>query len=98
MIATRKRSGSNSKRPKEKIIYIYEMLFKNEQFQNIDNIFWDEFFMFTPNVEHFESEIIKISNFEQVPYVRANINLLISQCLRALESGNFGESIKVFLN
>jgi hypothetical protein len=83
----RKRSGSNSKRPKEKIIYIYELLFKNEQFVNIDSIFWEEFFMFNPNIEHFEAEILKLSNIEQVPFVKNNINLLINQCIKALESG-----------
>lgn len=89
MITTRKRSGSNSKRPKEKIINFYELLFRNEEFQNKEDEFWnEEFFLCSPNQEHLESEIMKISsNLEQTVAIRKNLNLLITQCINTLDCG-----------
>lgn len=44
-MASRKRSGSGSKRPKEKVVYIYELLFRGEDPVNNNNEFWDSFFL-----------------------------------------------------
>lgn len=87
MIQMRKRSGSNSnKRHKEKIINLYELVFKNEEFQNKDE-FWEEFLSCNPNFEHLEMEIIKISAMDQATAVKTNLNLLITQCIKSLDCG-----------
>lgn len=81
----RKRSGSGSKRPKEKVVYIYELLFRGEDPVN-NNEFWDSFFLLQPNVESLENELTKLSN-DQLLIVKGNIKLLFTQCIQMLESG-----------
>lgn len=86
----RKRSGSGSKRPKEKVVYIYELLFRGEDPVNNKeswiNEFWDSFFLLQPNVESLENELTKLSN-DQLLLVKGNIKLLFTQCIQMLESG-----------
>lgn len=52
-MSSRKRSGSGSKRPKEKVVYIYEMIFRTD-FKDPTKTnpeFWHEFFLLQPNVD-----------------------------------------------
>lgn len=87
-MSSRKRSGSGSKRPKEKVVYIYEMLlrldFEDPAKNNAE--FWNEFFLLQPNVEVLETELTKLS-FEQLIALKRNINLLFTQSIELLDSG-----------
>ncbi|XP_037943088.1 armadillo-like helical domain-containing protein 3 [Teleopsis dalmanni] len=85
-MTSRKRSGSgSSKRPKEKVVYIYELFFRGED-PTIDSPeFWNEFFLLQPNVESLEAEVSKLTN-EVFPVVRDNLNLLFQKCIEMLET------------
>lgn len=87
-MSSRKRSGSGSKRPKEKVVYIYEMLLRPDFEDPIKNNseFWNEFFLLQPNVETLENELTKLS-FDQLIALKRNINLLFSQSIELLDSG-----------
>lgn len=85
-MTSRKRSGSgSSKRPKEKVVYIYELFLHGEDPSNQNPEFWNEFFLLQPNVEAFDCEISKLSN-EHLFSVRNNLNLMFSKCIDMLES------------
>lgn len=89
-MSSRKRSGSGSKRPKEKVVYIYEMIFRTD-FKDptkTNSEFWHEFFLLSPNVECLENEITKLS-CEQLIALKSNINLLFCRCIEMLDSGEF---------
>lgn len=89
-MSSRKRSGSGSKRPKEKVVYIYEMIFRVD-FKDPTKTnpeFWHEFFLLSPNVECLENEITKLS-CEQLIALKSNINLLFCRCIEMLDSGEF---------
>lgn len=64
-MTSRKRSGSASKRPKEKVVYLYEKFLyygaNKEQIENNPD-FWEEFFLLQPNVEILEAELLKLSS------------------------------------
>lgn len=82
----RKRSGSGSKRQfREKIVQIYESLFKGDTTIQNNPSFWDEFFLLKPNILHLEGEINKISP-NQLPNVKDNINLLFVKCIEMLST------------
>lgn len=81
----RKRSGSNSKKTKEK----YELLFKNEESEEVNEKFLAEIIGSNINCENFEIEVIKIVNIEQSAVVRRNLNLLLKECIKSLDSGEF---------
>lgn len=87
-MSSRKRSGSGSKRPKEKVVYIYEMLFRSdfEDPKQTNSEFWNEFFLLQPNLESLENEITKLS-CEQLVALKRNINLLFCQSIEILDSG-----------
>lgn len=85
-MTSRKRSGSGSKRPKEKVVYIYELLFRGEDPIKNNIEFWNEFFLLQPNIDCLESEIMKLTT-EQLATVKYNINLLFTQCIEMLEAG-----------
>lgn len=79
----RKRSGSNSKKTKEK----YEVLFKNEESEDINEKLLGEIIASNINCESFENEVNKIGNIEQLAVVRRNLNLLLKECIISLDSG-----------
>lgn len=87
-MSSRKRSGSGSKRPKEKVVYIYEMLlrpdFEDPVRSNAE--FWNEFFLLQPNVDVLETELNKLG-FDQLVAIKRNISLLFSQSIELLDSG-----------
>lgn len=89
-MSSRKRSGSGSKRPKEKVVFLYELLFRVdfEDPTKTNTEFWQEFFLLQPNAESLENEIIKLSP-EQLMCVKSNINLLFCQSIDMLDSGEF---------
>lgn len=64
-MTSRKRSGSGSKRPKEKVVYLYEKFLyfggNRDLFENNPE-FWEEFFLLQPNVEILEAELLKLSS------------------------------------
>lgn len=81
---TRKRSESGSKRQlKEKVVQVYESLFKGEDIYKTSPTFWEEFFLLKPKTVHLESEIQKCSS-EQLALVKKNINVLFTQCIETL--------------
>lgn len=79
----RKRSGSNSKKTKEK----YELLFKNEESDEISENLLNEIINSNIVCENFEIEVMKIVNIDQSIVVRKNLNLLIKECIKSLDSG-----------
>lgn len=87
-MTSRKRSGSGSKRPKEKVVYIYELLFRGEDPAKTNPEFWNEFFLLQPNVDSLEGEFSKLSG-EQLVTIKENINLIFTQCIEMLDSGSF---------
>lgn len=80
----RKRSGSHSKKTKEK----YEVLFKNEEIEEINENILTEIINSNINCENFEIDVMKIVNIEQSAIVRKNLNQLIKECIKSLDSGN----------
>lgn len=79
----RKRSGSNSKKTKEK----YETLFKNEDSEDMSESFLKEIINSVIICENFEIEVNKIVNIDQSAGVRKNLNVLLKECLKSLDSG-----------
>ncbi|XP_058064612.1 armadillo-like helical domain-containing protein 3 isoform X2 [Anopheles bellator] len=86
-MASRKRSGSGSKRPKEKVVHIYELLCHGEDLKRQGTQFWEEFFLLQPNMEVLESELIKL-NSEQYAIAKSNIVQLFAECINMLSSSN----------
>lgn len=95
-MSSRKRSGSGSKRPKEKVVFIYELIFRGEDPRkqcsrnsenNPSDEFWNEFFLLQPNVEALEQELNKQTS-DQLAGVKQNINDLFCRCLDILESAS----------
>ncbi|CAH2002267.1 unnamed protein product [Acanthoscelides obtectus] len=87
-MATRKRSGSGSKRQfKEKVVQIYECLLKGDDVSQHNALFWDEFFLLKPKVATLENEIQKMS-VEQLQAAKPNINILFNQCVKILDQQN----------
>ncbi|XP_052865657.1 armadillo-like helical domain-containing protein 3 isoform X2 [Anopheles cruzii] len=86
-MASRKRSGSGSKRPKEKVVHIYELLCHGEDLKRQGTQFWEEFFLLQPNMEVLESELIKL-NSEQYAIAKSNIVQLFTECISMLSSSN----------
>lgn len=84
-MSTRKRSGSGSKRQfKEKVVLIYESLFRGDEKPPINvQSFWDEFFLLKPKAVSLEAEILRLTN-EQLLGLKDNINLLFAQCVDTL--------------
>lgn len=80
----RKRSGSNSKKTKEK----YELLFRNEESEELNENILQEIIEKSSRIvfESFE-DLIKIVNIEQSAVVRRNLNSLIKECIKSLDSG-----------
>lgn len=88
-MTSRKRSGSGSKRPKEKIVYIYEIFFRGEDPSQNNAEFWNEFFLLQPNIDCLEAEFSKLTS-EQLIGIKENINLIFTQCIDMLsESGKY---------
>jgi hypothetical protein len=84
-MATRKRSSSGSKRPKEKVVYIYELMLRGEDFSSRDRISMDEFFLLAPNPIVFEAEILKLNEADLMA-AKQNLNLLFSEAINMLSS------------
>lgn len=78
----RKRSGSNSKKTKEK----YEVLFKNEESEEINENLLRSIINSNIVYENFETDLMKIVNIEHSPFVRKNLNLLFKECIKSLDS------------
>lgn len=86
----RKRSGSNSKKTKEK----YEVLFKNEESDEVNKNLLIEIIGTKIQLENFEIEVMKIVDIEKSTVVRKNLNLLIRECINSLDSGEIWKIIR----
>uniref|UniRef100_A0A1B0FMF2 Armadillo-like helical domain-containing protein n=1 Tax=Glossina morsitans morsitans TaxID=37546 RepID=A0A1B0FMF2_GLOMM len=85
-MTSRKRSGSgSSKRPKEKVVYIYELFLRGEDPTINSSEFWNEFFLLQPNVDALENEITKLTS-EQFSMVKKNLNMIFQKCIDMLET------------
>lgn len=85
-MTSRKRSGSgSSKRPKEKVVYIYELFFRGEDPTTESAEFWNEFFLLQPNVESLEAEITKLT-CEQFMIVNKSMILIFQKSIEMLET------------
>lgn len=86
-MTSRKRSGSgSSKRPKEKVVYIYELFLRGEDPTINSSEFWNEFFLLQPNVDALENEITKLTS-EQFSMVKKNLTMIFQKCIDMLETG-----------
>lgn len=86
-MTSRKRSGSgSSKRPKEKVVYIYELFFRGEDPTQESPEFWNELFLLQPNVESLEGEVTKLTS-EQFTLVKKNLNMIFQKCIEILDTG-----------
>ncbi|XP_053676741.1 armadillo-like helical domain-containing protein 3 [Anopheles nili] len=86
-MASRKRSGSGTKRPKEKVVHIYELLCRGEDPKRQSAQFWEEFFLLQPNIDMLEAELIKLTP-EQYASCKSNVQQLFAECINILSSGN----------
>lgn len=87
-MTTRKRSGSGSKRHfREKVVQIYECIFKGDDMSANNALFWDEFFLLKPKVSIIEAEIQKMT-LEQFAAAKQNINLVFNQGIDVLDQQN----------
>uniref|UniRef100_A0A2M3Z189 Armadillo-like helical domain-containing protein n=1 Tax=Anopheles braziliensis TaxID=58242 RepID=A0A2M3Z189_9DIPT len=87
-MASRKRSGSGSKRPKEKVVHIYEMMCRGDDLKRQgERQFWEEFFLLQPNMDALESEMIKL-NSDQYVVAKSNILQLFGECINMLSSNS----------
>lgn len=88
-MTSRKRSGSgSSKRPKEKVVYIYELFFRGEDPTQDSPEFWNEFFLLQPNVECLEGEVNKLTS-EQFVLIKQNLNMIFQKCIEILDTGKW---------
>ena len=80
-MSVRKRNSSGGKRMfKEKIIEIYESLFRGEPV-GVGNVnFWEEFFLLKPKMSALEGEINKLQA-DQLAGMRDNLNSLFHECV-----------------
>ncbi|KAK2727228.1 armadillo-like helical domain-containing protein 3 isoform X2 [Artemia franciscana] len=78
-------SGTIKKAFKEKVVAIYETIFRGEDPSAGNPNFWDEFFLLKPKVSCFEVELLKLSA-DQLEANKININLLFTKCLEMLKA------------
>lgn len=81
----RKRSGSNSKKTKEK----YELLFNNEETNDISETLLYEIINSNIVCANFETEVMKIVDIDQCSVVRKNLYLLLKKCTKLLDSSKY---------
>ncbi|XP_046658761.1 armadillo-like helical domain-containing protein 3 [Homalodisca vitripennis] len=83
-MASRKRSGSGSKRQlKEKVVQIYESFFRGEDLSRTNANVWDELFLLKPKINYFEAEMQKL-NGDQLILIQDNLHMLFAQCIDTL--------------
>ena len=74
-MSVRKRSASGGKKIlKEKIVEIYESLFRGDQISIGNCNFWEEFFLLKPKMAALEGEIGKLQA-DQLAGMRENLNM-----------------------
>ncbi|XP_053664162.1 armadillo-like helical domain-containing protein 3 [Anopheles marshallii] len=86
-MASRKRSGSGTKRPKEKVVHIYELLCRGEDPKRQNAQFWEEFFLLQPNMDTLEGELLKLTP-EQYNCAKHNIQQFFTECINILSTGS----------
>jgi len=83
-MSVRKRSGSGGKRAlKEKIVEVYESLFRGEQIALGNSNYWEEFFLLKPKMAILEGEIGRLQA-DQLAGMRDNLNALFHECVAHL--------------
>jgi len=83
-MSVRKRSGSGGKRAlKEKIVEVYESLFRGDQIALGNSNYWEEFFLLKPKMAVLEGEIGKLQA-DQLAGMRDNLNALFHECVAHL--------------
>lgn len=81
-MSVRKRSGSGGKKAlKEKIVEIYEALFRGDQIGNCN--YWEEFFLLKPKMAVLEAEVGRLQA-DQLAGMRDNLNSLFHECVAHL--------------
>uniref|UniRef100_A0A672FFI9 Armadillo-like helical domain-containing protein n=1 Tax=Salarias fasciatus TaxID=181472 RepID=A0A672FFI9_SALFA len=77
------RRTSSSKKPlKEKVVLMYDEIFKEDPSKNNPR-FWDELFLMKVNLEYLESKLESVDG-EEVQRIQDNINSLFHHCVQAL--------------
>uniref|UniRef100_A0A8C4NZU5 Armadillo like helical domain containing 3 n=1 Tax=Dicentrarchus labrax TaxID=13489 RepID=A0A8C4NZU5_DICLA len=77
------RRTSSSKKPlKEKVVLMYDEIFKEDPAKN-NARFWDELFLMKVNLEYLESKLESVDG-EEVQRIQDNINSLFHHCVQAL--------------
>ena len=83
-MSVRKRSGSGGKRVlKEKIVEVYESLFRGDLIAVGNSNFWDEFFLLRPKMAALETEVWRLQA-DQLSAMRENLNTLFHECVAHL--------------
>jgi len=83
-MSVRKRSGSGGKRVlKEKIVEVYESLFRGDLIAVGNSNFWDEFFLLRPKMAALETEVGRLQA-DQLSAMRENLNTLFHECVAHL--------------
>uniref|UniRef100_A0A182VPT3 DUF1741 domain-containing protein n=1 Tax=Anopheles minimus TaxID=112268 RepID=A0A182VPT3_9DIPT len=86
-MASRKRSGSGTKRPKEKVVHIYELLCRGEDPRRQNAQFWEEFFLLQPNMDTLECELLKLTP-EQYSCAKHNTQQFFTECINILSTNS----------
>ena len=68
---------------KEKIVQLYESLFRGEQLATGNLNFWEEFFLLKPKMAVLEAEIGRLGA-DQLAGMRDNLNMLFHECVAHL--------------
>uniref|UniRef100_A0A8C5C0T6 Armadillo-like helical domain-containing protein n=1 Tax=Gadus morhua TaxID=8049 RepID=A0A8C5C0T6_GADMO len=77
------RRSSSSKKPlKEKVVLMYDEIFKEDPSKHNPR-FWDELFLMKVNLEYLESKLESVDG-EEVQRIQDNINSLFHHCVQAL--------------
>uniref|UniRef100_A0A665V4M2 Armadillo-like helical domain-containing protein n=1 Tax=Echeneis naucrates TaxID=173247 RepID=A0A665V4M2_ECHNA len=77
------RRTSSSKKPlKEKVVLMYDEIFKEDPAKH-NSRFWDELFLMKVNLEYLESKLETVDG-EEVQRIQDNINSLFHHCVQAL--------------
>ncbi|VVC25291.1 Hypothetical protein CINCED_3A015664 [Cinara cedri] len=82
----RRKSATESKpQLKEKVVQIYESIFRGDDISKEKDNFWEDFFLLKPKVSYIETEIEKLTAIQLVS-LQDNIRLFFNKCIEIFDS------------